>query len=794
MSRDYELATENRVIYEWIRDNGHHDFIKKASECDMFTFGEQWDPRTKAKLARRKKPYLTINKVLPAVSTLQGEYLARRGDISFRAATGGDPDTAHTIDKLWMHFCQNQNLDWTEFMQFTDGVVRSRGFLDLRIDFDDSMQGEPYLTYLNSKDVGLMPGDHGMDPDKWSGVLITKWLSPRDIAEIYGVPIADVMNFADAPETSADYADWRKDSFGSPLHDHQIISSDQRQKYRMLRVLERQEWEYKSAPCFVNQETGDVREVPETWNRERIQEAMSQFGYNVIKRRVKKINWVVSVGTLMLHNKISPFRHFTPIPYFPFLVGGQPIGIVEQLRDPQNLLNKTLSQELHIVAGIANSGYKVKKGALSNMTAEQLQERGGEDGIVVEYNTNPGDIEKLQPNQVPTGLDRLSYKAGEAMQQISLVNDSMQGLNRSDEAGKAISTKAEQGATALSPIYASLDQSRRMLARNWLDLTQQFVSEPRAYTITNRSTTAQSEQVDVNQPQPDGSFLNDLTVGEYMINVTNISARDSYDMNQFDIMMQMIREGAPIPWSDIVNTLTILENKQEIVEYLKGQEGRTDPTEAQQVEEQLQQRLLAAQAFDKESSAQVKVAQAQKVALEAGQDGLDPTEAAKMDHEMQMQATEAELKSQQVQQEMQIKAQDAAMKLQLAQQEMGIKQKEMDMKMQEAEINSKQLLQKARMDANIASSKEEAEREKMRTGLEFLIQKQALELEKLSAQVEAAYTEAAVKLDLQEQQTDMAMEKHAADLEAKKQIDKAKLAAQKQANNAKLATQQPEKT
>src|SRR5574343_351813 len=201
MSKDYELATENRQIYQWIRDNGHRQFVQQALECDMFTYGDQWDPKIKAKLARRKKPYLTVNKVLPAVSTLQGEFLVRRGDISFRAAAGGDPDTARTIDKLWMHFCQTQNYDWLEFMQFTDGVVRSRGFVHLRIGFNDSMQGEPYLTYLNSKDVGLFPGDFGMDPDNWNGVLLTKWLSPRDISEIYGVPIDEVMNFADQPET-----------------------------------------------------------------------------------------------------------------------------------------------------------------------------------------------------------------------------------------------------------------------------------------------------------------------------------------------------------------------------------------------------------------------------------------------------------------------------------------------------------------------------------------------------------------------------------------------------------------
>jgi hypothetical protein len=88
-SSEYELATENRILYEWIRDNGHAQFVQKASECDMFAYGEQCDPSTKAKVSRRNKPTLTLNRVLPAVSTLQGEYLNRRGDVAFRAAARG---------------------------------------------------------------------------------------------------------------------------------------------------------------------------------------------------------------------------------------------------------------------------------------------------------------------------------------------------------------------------------------------------------------------------------------------------------------------------------------------------------------------------------------------------------------------------------------------------------------------------------------------------------------------------------------------------------------------------------
>lgn len=767
MSKYQELARENKECYIWIRNNGGLEFVNLAAECDAFARGEQWDQKTIATLRRRRKPHLTINKILATYSALRGEQIARGGDVSFRASSGGEPSTARVIDKLWLNFSQANNREWLEAEMFGDGIIRSRGFLDLRIDFDEAMRGEPKLTYLNSKDVGLYPGDRGYDPDLWTGVMVTRWLSARDISEIYGTPLDEVMVYADSPELESDYMDWRRDSFGTPMYDNGIISQDQRAKYRMLRVLERQEWEFQSRDCFVDLQTGEVREVPETWERERIQDTILQYGYAVTRRRVKKINWVVTVGNLTLHAAISPYKHFTPIPYFPFVIGGKPVGIVEQLRDPQNLLNKTLSQELHIVAGIANSGYKVRQGALSNMTTEQLRERGGEDGIVIEVNGDMSSVEKLKPNEVPTGLDRLSYVAGDVMAQISLVNSSMQGLNRADEAGKAIQRKAEQGSSALSPIFASLDHSRRIMARNWLDLVQEFVTEERVYHITTRAKTAETEQVTVNQEQWDGSFLNDLTVGEYMIQVTDVQSRDAYDQNQFDIMMQMIRMGAPLPWSEVINALTILENKDAIVEYLKGQEGQTDPSEEQKKQQAAQQRLLEAQALDKEASAAVKQAQAAKAGAEIphiGKDKNPELELAKANQEAYLKQSEMQMKTEQQRQAAGLKQQEAEARLQL-----------------EAQRNQLEL-QKAQAEFQFL-------REKQALEMQFLREKNQIELEKLRATMHNTAMQSQLNMQAQREQAALTMQVkqqeaehglHVADAQAAQQREHAALQHQQQ--------------
>lgn len=631
-----DISQENKEAYELCRDYGHTEFITQAEKCDRYVRSDQWDAATKAKLNKRRKPFLTINKILSVFAVLAGEQISRRGDVSFRPGTGGDPQTAAALDKLWIHFAQTQKLNWKEGLAFWDGVIRSRGFVDLRATFDEGMRGEPVLSYLNSKDVLLYPFDTGYDPDDWQGVIVTRMMSPTTIHELYNAPLDDIIGMTGGDSIVPDYADWQRDSFGKPISGVFDLPSEQREKYRRLRVIERQEFEYVSAECFVDRATGEVRMIPNSWDRERIRNTIAQHDYAVVRKRMRKIRWAVSVGGLSLHNSISPYRHLTPIPYFPFLIGGKPTGIVEHLIGTQDLLNKSLSQELHIVAGIANSGWKMKKGSIANMTATQLREQGGEDGLVLEMNTSLADVERLSPNQIPQGLDRLSFKASEAMQQISLVSESMQGLDRADVSGTAIRTKADRGSLALTPIYTTLAETRQLIARNWLDLTQQFVTEERVYKITLPTRKAPTEEVTVNQEQPDGSFLNDLTLGEYGIVITDVKQRDDFDMEQFGYMVDMIRNGAPIPWSVAADSLTILENKDTVVEALKQREGLNPPGEQEKRRAELENAQLEAAVADKQASAAVKNAQAQRATAEAAKSGEpDMTEVVKLQTEKQ---------------------------------------------------------------------------------------------------------------------------------------------------------------
>ena len=125
---------------------------------------------------------------------------------------------------------------------------------------------------------------------------------------------------------------------------------------------------------------------------------------------MRKVRWTVTADTVVLFDDWSPYDHFTLVPFFPYFRRGKPFGMVRNLLSPQEQLNKITSQELHIVNTTANSGWIVESGSLSGMTADDLEEHGAETGLVLEYNRGSTPPGKIPPNQIPTGLDRISQK------------------------------------------------------------------------------------------------------------------------------------------------------------------------------------------------------------------------------------------------------------------------------------------------------------------------------------------------------------------------------------------------
>ena len=608
MPIDSALATKQWNRYQYCRDSGHSEFVKKANLCERFFRGDQWDAADLARLAAVQRPALTINKIISTVSNVMGEQIYNRAETSFRPRGGSPGEVADILSKVFKQISDNNQLPWKRSDMFADGIIRSRGYLDVRIDYADAMQGEVRIEKMNSKNVIVDPDAEDYDPDTWGEVFVTKWVTADDIAVMYNKADADLLrNRSDSYfPYGYDSIDAQRDRFSQRTNPMYAGDYDNSATERSIRLIERQHRMMDTQKHFVSPTTGDMRPVPEDFDRDRIAFFVEKFGFRITSKVIRRIRWTVVADNVRLHDDWSPYKHFTVVPYFPYFRDGHTVGLVENLIGPQELLNKVSSQELHVVNTTANSGYKVRAGALTNMTVEELEQKGAQTGLVIEVNGDPDkDVQRISPNQVPQGLDRISFKAEEHIKTISGVSDSMQGFDREDVAAKAIQAKRQAGSTNLVKPLDSLTRTDYILARNTLDLVQEFYTEERLMTITNDEKTGEAETFAVNQADPYGEIVNDLTLGEYDVIVSSVPQRETLEDSQFEQAMALREAGVQVPDSVLIDSSRLM-NKKDIIKQMQG--DKTSP-EAQAAAA-LQQRAQEAEVAKAEGEAGQKAADA----------------------------------------------------------------------------------------------------------------------------------------------------------------------------------------
>ena len=624
-------AEENWMRYAFARDNGHLDFVRSANLHEQYFYGNQWRDDTRAKLSSQFKPVITVNKIWSAILVAMGEMLQVQGDVAFEPTTSGDPEVAETLSKVYRSILRSNDFQVKEAEVFDSGIIRNRGFFDVRLAFDDHMRGEVKIRSVNSKNVVVDPDAWEYDPDTWKEVFYTQWMTSNDIKVMYNnedgaaLEQTDPRNF----RFGVDSTDSLMNTFGvavrvgtnrtANLHPSfypQSQTAFDSKVRRIIRVVERQYKEIDKVDHFVTRETGDMRPVPEFWDEERIRGYMQAFDPLILPKKIERIRFTTTADDRVLFDDWGPLKHFTFVPFFPIFHEGRAIGLIENLISPQDLLNKTLSQELHVVNTTANSGWQVEEDALVNMDTEELEQRGAETGLVLVRRRGTNPLEKIEPNQIPTGLDRLTFKADEFVKELSGASDSKRGFDRADVSGKAIKAKQFAGSVNFAKALFNLVRTRRLVARNVLSIVQEHYTEERVFRVAPNRTGGESEEVRVNIMTPQGTVVNDLTLGEYDVAVTDVPLTDTFEESQFDEAIRMRELGVAIP-DDVLIDASKLSRKHELAQRVRELNEGGEQSAAEKKLTDLELQLKEAEVQTKLATVKKQEAEAAKAIAEA---------------------------------------------------------------------------------------------------------------------------------------------------------------------------------
>ena len=604
------VADQNWKRYLHGLTRGHDQYQKQAKLCEQFYLGggRHWSPEDKAALDEAGRPYLEENVIFSTVNTVIGYQTQSRMDIAYKPREIDDQDVSDVLSKLSMFIIDQNKYPWKESEVFADGLIEQRGYFDIKMDFDNNTYGDISISTLDPLDVIPDPDAKSYDPDDWSDVIVTSWMSHDDIKEVYGLSKwRQVENHMD---DEADFgmtdAEQQRNKFGQydSYSPHTIDDSG----IPHAKLISRQYYKLSNREFYFKADTGDLYPVPDDLKAREKKLYAKQNGFEIVKKTVKRIRWTVSTRDVVLHDEWSPYKHFTVVPYFPYFRRGVTIGLIDNLIKTQEMINKTYSQILHVINTTANSGWVVEENSLTNMDVEDLEDVGAQSGLVLEYKRGQTPPAKIEPNQIPTGLKDLVHSGLDLMKLISGVSETFQGGKGPEVSGTAIQSRVHQSAIQLAAPIDNLFRTRNMIAVRVLELIQDFYTQERTFMITgsNPDTGQESSQpVSINQETPDKSgLINDVTVGKYDVVIADVPTQITFQNSQFAQAIELRKFGVQIPDDEMVK-MSSLARKNEIAKRMAN-----SPTPEQQA---IEQRQLELQMKDQEMEIISKEAQSNKL-------------------------------------------------------------------------------------------------------------------------------------------------------------------------------------
>lgn len=311
----------------------------------------------------------------------------------------------------------------------------------------------------------------------------------------------------------------------------------------------------------------------------------------------------------------SPFKHDGP-PFIPVWAyrnarTGLPYSPIRPLLGPQEALNHRMSKSLYEAS--ANQ-WEIEKGAIDNETMDV-------DELRAEWN-DPAGTAVYADGAISGGKVRKIDNAGAAQQQLMLaerdistirhmsgIDAAAQGLKSNLNSGIALKTNNENTSLLTSELFDNLLLARQMEGDITLSIAEQFVVQPMTVRVAGESGT-RGDRVRINEPQDDGTYLNDISARRAHFVVGEQAWKQSYAEAAFESLMQVLTQLASAAPQVVVNLLDVvfemhpnLPRKKAILERIRKVNGQTDPDgkmTPEQMQEQQQQAAIAKAKFDAE--------------------------------------------------------------------------------------------------------------------------------------------------------------------------------------------------
>nr|DAM62825.1 MAG TPA: portal protein [Caudoviricetes sp.] len=600
------VALHRRLMAMYIteQDRQHANRAEMAQEEDVYD-NEQWNPEDVAVLESRGQTALVYNVISASIDWISGTEKRTRTDWKILPRRKEESKPAERKTELMKYLSDTNKSEFSRSRAFEDAVRVGLGWME--DGYVEDTDGEPlYSRYENWRNI--LHDSAGTEPDLTDAryVFRHKWFDIDVIEQIFkeraGVikeasqSAPGINGLDELSDEITDQHEIELDNDKSVAGSSATIGVYSRERVRVIEAWIRlpAETEKLKGGLF----SGEIYDPLSPAH----EEAIASGDAEIVKRPTMRMHVAIFTTAGMLYFGPSPYRHnqfpFTPIWGYRRGKNNLPYGLIRRLKDIQFDVNKRASKALHI---LSSNKIIVEEGAVEDIN-ELAEEAARPDAVIV---VKPGKQVKLDADRdLAQGHMELMSRSISMIQQASGVTDEVLGRTTNAVSGRAIVARQEQGSLATAKFFDNLMFAEQVRGEKVLVNMEQFMTEKKAFRITNKRGTPQF--IDINDGLPENDIIRskaDFVLSQQDWNATIRQAN-------FAALMDTISKFPPevsFNLLDLVVETSDLPNVEELVARIrqlnKQKDPDADPTEVSEEELARQQAEAKAQALQEENIA-----------------------------------------------------------------------------------------------------------------------------------------------------------------------------------------------
>lgn len=482
-----DIVSLQDEVRRHFRMNG--EWIKQAQKCYAFEAGKQWSDADIAAMRKKGRPTFTANLVRPHINMITGYAISSPYEPDFLPRGQGDADVCRVLKSITNWVKDTTGYSRAKEESFRDKAISGRGFRWWDWDFDfETETGKirckrisPFSVYWDPESV-----EHDFSDAQYVGRLL--WTDKEELMERYPDKADDI---------AVAHSKYTEEENQGEAVERRIWFS---QETKRLRVVEH--W-YRSAKKITVHKVGDqLFQLEELGEVERI---AAEAGLLKTRRITQKeIRIAVFMDGVILEDIPSPYEHGE----FPLVQDlgyssksrdaqeeiqwVEPVGIVFDLLDVQQELNKMRSMGLEYINKGLNAKFISQRGNLTPEDKKALEEDATSNKVVHEITGNPTNLKEVPPPSIPVAVAEMENRNRNDFREISGFNEQTLGGGQvsGSASGRALQIKQSQAvmqiAHVLKNTFYSECQDLKILWGNPKrpGLIPQFLREEEVLRIT----------------------------------------------------------------------------------------------------------------------------------------------------------------------------------------------------------------------------------------------------------------------------------------------------------------------